>query len=134
MSQPSVNTFFQARKKGSKSNAKKALFGDSQTVAVNNKEKKLLNLDNEAVKTVEQKSTNLPKPILETALPKRVENSGAQSPLKLKALPGDTKECQSSPLKRDLTQALLESPAKKQPFPIKGVERVLASKPKETKT
>ena len=134
MSQPSVNTFFQARKKGSKSNAKKALFGDSQTVAVNNKEKKLLNLDNEAVKTVEQKSTNLLKPILETALPKRVENSGAQSPLKLKALPGDAKECQSSPLKRDLTQALLESPAKKQPFPIKGVEESPSKQAKRDQT
>ena len=51
-----------------------------------------------------------------------MENSGEQSPLKLKVLPGDVKECQSSPLKRDLTQALLESPAKKQPFPTKGVE------------
>ena len=105
MSQPSVNAFFQARKKTSKPNAKKALFIDTQPSKSKEKDssgiKKLLEIENE-------KSA---KPNLETLQPKKVGDSKeCQSPLKLKAIPETGIKCQS-PLKRDLQEAL-DFPAK----------------------
>ena len=113
MRQPSVNAFFQARKKASKPNAKKALFSETQPSNSKEKEssgiKKPLNVEKD-VSTAE-KSAQVPKPNLETLQPRKVDDSKVfQSPLKLKAIP-ETGIKSQSPLKRDLTDAL-ESPAK----------------------